>query len=204
MTYRKIQSFIAKLPKFCNIKIETFIKKCSNSQNKNWLSVVHWYSPCVKKNCQLIFGPVKKRFRKVSIWTKYTRNFQSPCQIIISNIFLISPHFFHINFYSKDFFKEKKKRNAQKNHDQIALKLIEHFQSSIRKTVNVKRVIQIMLFPFEIMPIDVTFKTSESKIQNFGGKSFKSQYFSKTESENQNTQFQKKSGVLSKKWFCEN
>ena len=24
-TYRKMESFIAKLPKFCNIKIETFI-----------------------------------------------------------------------------------------------------------------------------------------------------------------------------------
>ena len=77
--------------------------------------------------------------------------------------------------------------------------MIVYFQADISKTVNAKKEKKVVLFSFEILPIDVTFKASESKIQNLGGKSFRSQYFSKTESENQNTQFQKKSGVLSKK-----
>ena len=59
----------------------------------------------------------------------------------------------------------------------FASKLIVYFQAVISKTVNAKKEKKVVLFSFEILPIDVTFKASESKIQNLGGKNLKSQQF---------------------------
>ena len=141
------------------------------------LSVVHWVTPCVKKNCQLIFGPVKKRFTKVPIWTKFILNSEKKGKKHFKKHFYI-----FLNFFINSSFKNLKNRlntweNFEKKYWLLASKLIVYFQADISKTVNAKKEKWVSLFSFEILPIDVTFKASESKIQNIGGKSRKSQQF---------------------------